>query len=93
MSGTDEGDSMSNIKVVEESHAWKVEKYFASYEAASAYRNDLKARDRSNMLQFKIKRCGPAGVDYVVKSRQDPNALAELAAIEEKMMGKKKSKK
>ncbi len=84
---------MSNVKVEQVSYPWKNEGYYASYEAASDRRDDLRARDRSGMMQYKIKRCGVNGVDYVVKSRQDPNAQAELAEIEEKLMSKKKSKK
>jgi hypothetical protein len=83
---------MSNVKVEDQNKPWKNEKYFNSYEEANEYKNILRAKDRSGMLQFKIKRCGLNGINYVVKSREDPNALAELAAIEEKMM-KKKSKK
>lgn len=83
---------MSNVKVQEQNYPWKNERYFASYEEADTLRRELKAKDRSSMLQIKVKRCGEGGRTYVVKTRQDPNALAELAAIEEKMM-KKKSKK
>jgi len=83
---------MSNVKVEQQSCPWKNEGYYASYEAAVDRRNDLSAHDRSGIMQYKIKRCGVNGVDFVVKSRQDPNVLAELAEIEEKMMKKKNRK-
>jgi len=89
MSGTDEGDKMSEVN----GPAWKPERYFSSYEEASLLKKSLLGRDRTATLQVKIKRCGEGGKLYVVKSRQDPNALAELQEIEEKMLSKKKSKK
>ena len=90
MSGIDEGDNMSN----EMGNPWKNERFFSSYEEADTLRKSLLGRDRSATLQVKVKRCGEGGAMYVVKSRQDPNAIAELQEIEEKMMSKKnKSKK
>jgi NMD protein affecting ribosome stability and mRNA decay len=44
------------------------------------------------MMQFKVKRCGVGGTMFVVKSRVDQEAKAELEAIEEKMLTKKNKK-
>jgi len=86
---------MSNVneEVTVVSVPWKNERYFASYSEANELKNDLKAHDRSGILQLKIKRCGEGGSMYVVKSRQDPKAQAELEAIEQKLLSKKKTKK
>lgn len=88
MSGTDEGDKMSDASGT----PWKVEGYFDSYESANFLRMSLKGSDRTGTLQFKVKRCGERGTKYVVKSRVDQNALVELQQIEEKMLSKKKKK-
>ena len=73
---------------------WKNERYFSTYEEADLMRKSLKGSDRTCTLQVKVKRCGERGSLFVVKSRTDKNALAELQEIEEKMLTKKnKSKK
>ena len=64
---------------------WKNERYFASFEEADALRKSLRANDKTGTTQFKVKRCGVAGTQYVVKSRVDPSLKAALEEIEEKM--------
>jgi len=81
MSGTDEGDNMSE--------SWKNERFFSTYKEADTLRKALLGSDRSATLQVKVKRCGENGTTYVVKSRQDPKAIAELEEIEKKMTSKK----
>ncbi len=50
---------MSNVKVeVNESHPWKNERYFSSFEEADQLRKSLKAYDKPGTLQVKVKRCG-----------------------------------
>lgn len=71
---------------------WKSEGYYVSYEEAAHVKMLLKGSDRTGTLQFKIKRCGNAGVNYVVKSRIDQNALAELQELEEKLLTSKNKK-
>ena len=94
MSGTDEGDNkMSNVKVeVSESHPWKNERFFSTFEEADELRKSLKAYDRTSALQVKIKRCGVGGKTYVVKSRTDPTLKAALQEIEEKLLTSKNKK-
>lgn len=91
MSGIDEGDKMSNVL----GKPWKNEGYFDTFEDANYLRQQLKGSDRTNVMQFKVKRCGENGSKYVVKSRVDENALAELQQIEENLLTpkNKKSKK
>lgn len=89
MSGIDEGDKMSEVNGL----AWKNERYFSTYEEASFLKKSLLGSDRTATLQVKIKRCGEGGNLYVVKSRQDPEALAKLQEIEEKMLTKKNKTK
>jgi hypothetical protein len=96
VSGTDEGDKMSNVKVEVESHPWKNERYFSSFQEADNFRKELKVHDRSGTLQVKVKRSGVSGINFVVKSRTDPSLKAVLEEIEEKLLtskNKKSSKK
>jgi len=94
VSGTDEGDKMSNVKVVtNESHPWKNERFLSSFEEADALRKSLKSQDKTGTVQVKIKRCGGDQPLFVVKSRVDPSLKAALEEIEEKMLVSKKSKK
>lgn len=72
---------------------WKTERYFSTYEEADALRKHLKGSDRTCTIQLKVKRCGENGNMFVVKSRLDKNALAELQEIEEKMLTKKNKNK
>jgi len=84
---------MSNVKVeVNESHPWKNERYFSTFEEAEALRNSLKAYDKTSALQVKIKRCGVGGNLFVVKSRTDPALKAALEEIEEKLLTSKNKK-
>lgn len=71
---------------------WKNESYLSSYEEASELKNSLKASDKSGTIQFKIKRCGSGKTQYVVKSRIDPNLIAALEEIEQKMLTSKSKK-
>ncbi len=84
---------MSNVKVeVNESHPWKNERYFSTFEEADTLRKSLKTYDRSGSLQVKVKRCGEGGSLYVVKSRTDPSLKAALEEIEEKLLTSKNKK-
>jgi hypothetical protein len=84
---------MSNVKVeVNESHPWKNERYFSTFEEADELRKSLKAHDRTSTLQVKVKRCGTAGGLFVVKSRTDPTLKAALEEIEEKLLTSKNKK-
>ena len=69
---------------------WKTERYFSTFEEADALRKSLRA---TGTTQFKVKRCGVAKTQYVVKSRVDPSLKAALEEIEEKMLRKKSEKK
>ncbi len=87
---------MSNVKVEVESHPWKNERYFSTFQEADNFRKDLKSHDRSGTLQVKVKRSGVSGINFVVKSRTDPSLKAALEEIEEKLLtnkNKKSSKK
>ena len=77
---------------VKNGDSWTNVRYFASFEEADAMRKSLKTQDRAGMMQFKVKRCGVGGTMFVVKSRVDQEAKAELEAIEEKMLTKKNKK-
>ena len=84
---------MSNVKVeINESHPWKNERFFSSFEEADLLRKSLKAHDRTSALQVKIKRCGEGGNLFVVKSRTDPTLKAALEEIEEKLLTSKNKK-
>jgi len=72
---------------------WKTERYFSTFEEADALRKSLRASDKTGTTQFKVKRCGVAKTQYVVKSRVDPLLKAALEEIEEKMLRKKSEKK
>jgi hypothetical protein len=50
------------------SKSWKTEKVLESYEAASTYKNSLLSTDDDNKLLVKIRRCGPGGTRFKVKS-------------------------
>ena len=88
MSGIDEGDKMSEVNGT----PWKNEGYYTSYQEAVTAKTLLKGADKTSLLQFKIKRCGINGINYVVKSRIDQNALAELQQIEESLLTSKNKK-
>ena len=90
---TKEGRKMEEVNKQVQGEPWKNERYFASFEEADALRKSLKAGDKTGTLQFKVKRCGVAGTQYVVKSRVDPSLKAALEEIEEKMLRKKSEKK
>jgi hypothetical protein len=84
---------MSNVKVeVNESHPWKNERYFSTFEEADSMRKSLKAYDKTGALQIKVKRCGGNEPLYVVKSRTDPTLKAALQEIEEKLLTSKNKK-
>ena len=85
MSGTDEGDKMSD----QNGQSWKNERYFSTFEEADKLRKSLKL---GGLLSVKVKRCGENGSQYVVKSRVDQNALAELQQIEENLLTSKNKK-
>jgi hypothetical protein len=77
---------------VKNGDSWTNVRYFSSFEEADAMRKSLRSQDRAGMMQFKVKRCGEGGTLFVVKSRIDQNAKAELEALEEKMFSKKNKK-
>ena len=67
------------------SKSWRTEKILESYEAASAYKKSLLTADSEDKLLVKIRRCGPEGTMFKVKSWYPP---------EEKLSAKKlKSKR
>lgn len=72
---------------------WKVERYFSSFEEADQLRRSLKGKDKTGIMEFKVKRCGESGTMFVVKSRESEALKAELLEIEEKMLTKKNKKK
>ena len=72
---------------------WKTERYFSSFEEADQLRKSLKGKDKTGIMEFKVKRCGEAGKMFVVKSRESAALKAELLEIEEKMLTKKNKKK
>lgn len=74
-------------------NSWKAERYFSSYEEADTLRKAIKSKDRSNMWEVKVKRCGVNGTMFVVKSRMSETAKAELEEIQEKMLSKNKKNK
>lgn len=84
---------MSDTKTQVQGEPWKNERFFSNFEEADALRKSLKAHDKTGTLQFKVKRCGVSGTQYVVKSRVDPSLKAALEEIEEKMLRKKAEKK
>lgn len=73
--------------------AWKNVRYLGSYEEADSLRKSLMLQDPT--LQVKIKRCGLGGVDFVVKSRVNPELKAAVKEVEEQLavVKEKKEKK
>ena len=47
---------------------WRTEKVLESYEAASNYKKSLLSTDSEDKLLVKIRRCGPGGTRFKVKS-------------------------
>ncbi|MAI58922.1 MAG: hypothetical protein CML56_08095 [Rhodobacteraceae bacterium] len=47
---------------------WRTEKVLESYEAASNYKSNLLSTDSEDKLLVKIRRCGPGGTRFKVKS-------------------------
>jgi hypothetical protein len=80
-------------KVVVAGEPWKNEGYFDTFEEADRARKQIKANDRSGLLALKVKRSGPEGKRYVVKSREDAGLKAQLEEIEEKMVSRNSKKK
>jgi len=68
------------------SKSWKNIAYFNEYQDADKKR--VKLLSENDKIQVKVKRCGPAGLKYVVKLRKNP-------LFEEKVdkKGKKQRKK
>ena len=76
------------------SELWKNERYFSTFEEADMLRKSLLSGPQGATLQVKVKRCGPSGSQYVVKSRTNPELKAALQEVEEKMLiGKQKREK
>lgn len=90
---TKEGRKMEESTKQVQGEPWKTERYFSTFEEADALRKSLRASDKTGTTQFKVKRCGVAKTQYVVKSRVDPSLKAALEEIEEKMLRKKSEKK
>ena len=83
-----------NEKVVQPAgEPWKNEGYFDSFEEADRARKQVKANDRSGLLAVKVKRSGPEGKRFVVKTRVDAGLKAQLEEIEEKMLSRNSKKK
>jgi hypothetical protein len=66
---------------------------FDTFEEADRARKQTKANDRSGLLALKIKRSGPEGHRFVLKSRIDAGLKAQLEEIEEKMVSRNSKKK
>ncbi len=77
---------------VKNGDSWTNVRFFSTFEEADQMRKSLKTKDKTGTMQFKVKRCGIGGTQFVVKSRIDQNAKAELEAIEEKLINKKSKK-
>lgn len=77
---------------VQNGGSWKIDRYFSSFEEADELRKTIKNKDRANMWEVKVKRCGTNGTMFVVKSRLNEAAQAELQEIEQRLVSKKKSK-
>jgi len=56
----------------EENKSWKKEGIFATYEEADSTRAVLLSMNTDNKLLVKVKRCGPAGTRFKVKSWYPP---------------------
>lgn len=83
-----------NEKVVQPAgEPWTNEGYFDNFEEADRVRKQTKANDRSGLLALKIKRSGPEGKRFVLKSRVDAGLKAQLEEIEEKMVSRNSKKK
>ena len=80
-------------KVVVAGDPWTNEGYFDTFEQADRARKQTKANDRSGLLALKIKRSGPEGRRFVLKSRVDAGLKAQLEEIEEKMLSRNSKKK
>ena len=74
------------------SELWKNERYFGSYEEADTFRKALLSGQTGATLQVKIKRCGLEGVDFVVKSRLNPELKAVVQEVEEQILVMKEKK-
>ena len=72
---------------------WTNERYFSSFEEADTLRKALKLKDKSGIMEFKVKRCGEGGNSFVVKSRMNEKAKQELEEIENKMLSSKNKNK
>lgn len=77
---------------VKNGNSWTNVRYFSSFEEADQMRKSLKIQDRAGMTEVKVKRCGDGGKLFVVKTRINEAAKAELEAIEEKLLTKKNKK-
>ena len=56
----------------EENKSWKKEGIFDTYEEADSTRAVLLSMNTDNKLLVKIKRCGPEGIRFKVKSWYPP---------------------
>ena len=65
---------------------WKNVKILDSFESANSLRDELLSADETSKLQIKIRRCGPGGTRFKVKSWFPP-------AKNTNKKGKKKNEK
>lgn len=56
----------------ENNKSWKQEGIYNTYEEADSYRAVLLSMNTDNKLLIKIKRCGPGGSKFKVKSYYPP---------------------
>ena len=72
----------------ENNKSWKQEGIFDTYEEADSTRAVMLSMNTDNKLLVKVKRCGPGGSKFMVKSRLNP----KYDKPKEKKKTKKKGK-
>ena len=73
------------------SKSWKNIAYFNEYQDADKTR--VKLLSENDKIQVKVKRCGPAGLKYVVKLRKNPIFEEKTEKKGKKQRKKDKNKK
>ena len=75
------------------SKSWKTEKVLESYETANTYKNSLLSTDPDNKLLVKIRRCGPGGTRFKVKSWYPIEETSPAKKSKRKRLSSKNRKK
>jgi hypothetical protein len=83
---------MSDELEVTQGPSWTSVRYFSTFDEAEQMRKSLKTSDLTGTLQVKIKRCGVAGVIYVVKTRQTAEMTAATQSVEQDLNSKPQKK-